>query len=89
MSQKIAMYTFITNGVCSRKINFELCGGKLHSLSFEGGCEGNLKAVGILAEDMDANELIQKLKGLRCGRKNTSCADQLAAAIARAVEKSP
>jgi len=80
------MYTYKTSGVCSSKINFELSDGKLHSVSFEGGCNGNLKAVGILAEGMDANEVVKKLKGLRCGRKNTSCADQLAAAVAQAIE---
>ena len=71
-----------TNGTCSSKINFELKDGKVHSVSFENGCNGNLKALGILVEGMDAAELVRKLKGLRCGNKKTSCADQLAAAVA-------
>jgi uncharacterized protein (TIGR03905 family) len=74
-----------TRGTCSTEINFELRNGKVHSISFENGCNGNLKALGILAEGMDAEELVRKLKGLRCGRKKTSCGDQLAAAVAHAL----
>ena len=81
------MHEYKTEGTCSKKINFELSGGKVHSVSFEGGCDGNLKALGILVEGMDSGELIEKLKGLRCGRKKTSCADQLASAVAQAVER--
>jgi uncharacterized protein (TIGR03905 family) len=76
-----------TNGTCSTEINFELQDGKVHSVSFKDGCDGNLKALGILAEGMDANELVRKLKGLRCGRKKTSCGDQLATAVAHALEQ--
>jgi uncharacterized protein (TIGR03905 family) len=82
------MYKFKPSGVCSSEINFGLSDGKLHSVSFVNGCDGNLKALGILAEGMDADELVKKLKGLRCGRKNTSCADQLAAAVAHALNQS-
>ena len=83
------MNHYIPNGVCSTGINFDLRGGKVYSVSFEEGCNGNLKALGILVEGMDAGELVKKLKGLHCGRKSTSCADQLATAVARAVEQSP
>jgi uncharacterized protein (TIGR03905 family) len=75
-----------TRGTCSTEINFELRDGKIHSVSFMGGCDGNLKALGILAEGMDAEELVKKLKGLSCGRKKTSCGDQLATAVAHALE---
>jgi len=74
-----------TTGTCSTEINFELRDGRIYSVSFVAGCDGNLKALGILAEGMDAEELVKKLKGLHCGRKNTSCGDQLAAAVAQAV----
>jgi len=87
------MHHYKTNGVCATKINFDLRDGKIHSVSFENGCNGNLKAVGILVEGMDAGELVKKLKGLRCDRRMTSCADQLATAVmvavAQAVEQSP
>ena len=81
------MHEYKTKGTCSKKINFELRDGKVHSVSFEDGCDGNLKALGILVEGMEAGELIQKLKGLRCGRKKTSCADQLAMAVEQAVSR--
>jgi uncharacterized protein (TIGR03905 family) len=76
------MCEYKTNGTCSKKINFELKDGKVHSVSFEGGCDGNLKALGILVEGADAGEVVKKLKGLCCGKKKTSCGDQLATALA-------
>ena len=79
------MYEYKTSGTCAKKINFELKDGKIHSVSFAGGCNGNLKAVGILVEGMEAGEVVKKLKGLQCGIKKTSCADQLAAAVASGV----
>ena len=79
------MYEYTTTGVCSTKIQFELREGKIYGLSFEDGCDGNLKALCILVEGMDAGELVKKFKGIRCDRKPTSCPDQLAAAIARAI----
>jgi uncharacterized protein (TIGR03905 family) len=75
------MYEYVTKGTCSSRINFDLVDGKIRSLSFEDGCDGNLKAIGALLEGADAKEAIKKLKGLRCGNKNTSCADQLAMAL--------
>ena len=74
-------YTYTTKGTCSTQIRYELNEGKIHGLSFENGCNGNLKALSVLAEGMDAAELVQKLKGLTCGKRGTSCADQLARAI--------
>ncbi|MDR0494576.1 MAG: TIGR03905 family TSCPD domain-containing protein [Treponema sp.] len=81
------MHNYKTKGVCSSEINFELRDGKLQSVSFADGCDGNLKAIGVLVEGMDANELVKKLNGLHCGRKNTSCADQLAVAVARVLNQ--
>jgi len=75
------MHEYKTSGTCSTKIRFDLSGDRIHSVSFEDGCDGNLKALGILAEGMDAKELVKKLKGLKCGRRKTSCADQLAQAV--------
>ena len=54
---------------------------KIHNLSFEGGCNGNLKAIGKLCEGKDAKEIASILEGNTCGFKPTSCADQLAKAI--------
>jgi uncharacterized protein (TIGR03905 family) len=75
------MHEYKTSGTCAAKICFDLSEEKIHNISFEDGCDGNLKALGILAEGMDAKELVKKLKGLRCGRRKTSCADQLARAV--------
>jgi len=75
------MYEYKTKGTCSQKIHFDIRDRKVYSVSFEKGCDGNLKALGILAEGKDAVELVQKLKGLKCGTRGTSCADQFALAI--------
>jgi uncharacterized protein (TIGR03905 family) len=82
------MFSYLTKGTCSTRIQFSLQDNKVHSVTFEGGCNGNLKALGVLVEGMDADILIKKLKGLQCGQKKTSCADQLATAVAQAIEKS-
>jgi uncharacterized protein (TIGR03905 family) len=75
------MIEYKTCGICSTKINFDIKDGKLHSVSFEDGCEGNLKALSTLLEGMDTKEAVKKLKGINCEDKGTSCADQLAKAI--------
>ena len=79
------MRIYKPSGVCASEIDFELRDNKVYSVSFADGCDGNLKAISILVEGMDAGELVQKLKGLRCGHKSTSCADQLATAVATAI----
>jgi uncharacterized protein (TIGR03905 family) len=75
------MFEYETNGTCSTKISFDLSGGKLYSVKFEDGCDGNLKAIGALLEGTEAAEAVKRLKGICCGRKKTSCGDQLARAI--------
>jgi len=75
---------FSPKGVCAQQIDFDIDDeGKIHNVSFIGGCNGNLKAIGILTEGMDASEVSEKLRGNKCGFKQTSCADQLAAAISQ------
>jgi uncharacterized protein (TIGR03905 family) len=75
------MYEYKTRGTCSKKIHFDLKDGKVYKVSFEDGCDGNLKAVSKLVDGMQAKELVKKLKGNRCGTRGTSCADQLALAV--------
>lgn len=70
-----------TNGTCSKQIDFEVVDGKLHNVSYLGGCNGNLQGVSALVEGMDVHEAIAKLKGIKCGFKQTSCPDQLARAL--------
>ena len=76
-----------TKGVCSKEINFDLVDGKVHNVSFVGGCNGNLKGICSLIEGQDANEVIKRLEGIQCGFKSTSCPDQLAQALKEAAGK--
>ena len=75
------MYEYITNGICPGKINFDIKDGKIFSVSFEDGCDGNLKAISVLIEGMDTIQVVKQLKGINCEDRGTSCADQLALAI--------
>lgn len=74
-------HNYATQGTCSRYIEFDLEDGKLHNIAFMGGCDGNLRAIGKLLEGADAREAADTLRGNLCGRRPTSCADQLARAI--------
>ena len=74
-----------TKGTCSQAIEFDVEEGKVKNVRFYGGCNGNLQGIGRLVEGMDAKECIEKLKGIRCGYKDTSCPDQLARALEAAV----
>lgn len=76
---------FIPHGVCARKITFDVEGTTVHNIKFDGGCNGNLRAVGKLCEGMEAEKLVQILEGNLCGAKGTSCADQLAKGVKKAV----
>lgn len=74
--------TYKTTGTCARLIHFERdAENRIHNISFEGGCNGNLKAIARLCEGMKAEEINEKLLGNLCGSKKTSCADQLAKAV--------
>jgi uncharacterized protein (TIGR03905 family) len=83
--KKEMKHTYIPRGVCSRRIDFELRDGKVHNLSFAGGCEGNLRALGRLTEGMEAEKVIELLEGNQCGHKGTSCADQLTKGLRQAL----
>ncbi|MGI6622605.1 MAG: TIGR03905 family TSCPD domain-containing protein [Clostridiaceae bacterium] len=74
------------SGTCSTQVQFDLESGKIYNVIFTGGCSGNLKAISSLLEGMEAAEAVNKLKGLRCGFKSTSCPDQLSRAIEEALE---
>ena len=74
--------TYKTSGVCSRAIHFtKNDDGTITNISFDGGCNGNLKAVSKLCDGMTAEAIAAKLKGNLCGSRGTSCADQLAKAV--------
>lgn len=72
---------FIPEGVCSKKITIEVEDGILKELSFTGGCDGNLKAIATLTKGMQVLDVIEKLEGNTCGKRDTSCADQLTKAL--------
>ncbi len=74
-------YTYKTKGVCSSTINFEVENGVITELQFIGGCNGNLKGISSLCKGMRIEEVIERLEGIRCGFKSTSCPDQLAKAL--------
>ena len=82
-------YTYKPSQVCSTQIKFRLEDGRVHDVRFTGGCNGNLKAIGILVEGMPAEELVAKLLGNSCGGRPTSCADQLARAVQAACRQEP
>lgn len=80
-------YDFRTQGVCSTEIEFELDGDIVRNVSFQGGCNGNLKAVSALVEGMTVDQVTERLSGITCGFKKTSCTDQLARALKEATAK--
>lgn len=79
-------HSYKTRGTCSRQIDFEIENGMVKNVSFFGGCNGNLKGIGALVEGRPAEEVIALLKGMKCGFKNTSCPDQLAQALEKALD---
>ena len=78
MSNKIV---YPTNGVCAQAIMVEVENDTIVDVMFVGGCQGNTQGVARLAKGMKVDEAIERLKGIRCGFKNTSCPDQLARAL--------
>ena len=79
-------YTYKTKGTCSTRIKFDLNNGIVSGVEFTNGCNGNLKAISKLVEGMEAEKVIELLDGNTCGMKPTSCADQLAKALAEALK---
>lgn len=70
-----------TTGTCSSMIDVEVKDSRIESVVFTGGCNGNLQGISALVKGMMVDEAISRLKGIRCGFKNTSCPDQLARAL--------
>ena len=81
-------YSYNTNGTCSRVIDFEVENGILKNVRFTGGCHGNLQGIAALVEGLEVEDVIQKLEGIRCREKPTSCPDQLANALKEIDRKS-
>lgn len=73
-------------GVCSKAIDIEVEDGVIKSVEFTGGCNGNTQGISKLVVGMKAEDAIQRLRGIKCGFKNTSCPDQLACALEKIAE---
>jgi uncharacterized protein (TIGR03905 family) len=84
-SNEVKRYAYAPKGVCSKLIEFELEDGIVKNLRFMGGCSGNTQGIGRLAEGVPAAALIEKLSGVDCGGRGTSCPDQLSIALRAAL----
>lgn len=79
-------FTFRPHGVCSQQMRVELSDDQtIEKLEVVGGCSGNLQGIAALVAGMPAREAIERLKGIRCGFKGTSCPDQLARNLEKAL----
>lgn len=79
--------TYTTHGTCSRQIVIDVEDGIVTNVSFVGGCSGNTQGVASLVRGMKVEDVIARLKGIRCGGKPTSCPDQLAQALQQYLSK--
>lgn len=77
-------HEYKTKGTCSQMIFFDIEDGKVKNVQFLGGCNGNLKGIGALVEGMTPEQVIERVEGIHCGMKSTSCPDQLAQALKEA-----
>lgn len=80
-------FQYKTKGTCSTLISLELDGNVVHNVRFTGGCNGNLQAVSKLVDGLTVEEIEEKVKGISCNGRGTSCADQLARAVREAYEQ--
>ena len=80
-------YTYTPHDVCSQRMQVELDGTTIKDVQILGGCNGNLQGISRLVVGMDAREAIDRLEGIHCGPRPTSCPDQLAIALKRALEQ--
>ncbi|MBR2768377.1 MAG: TIGR03905 family TSCPD domain-containing protein [Solobacterium sp.] len=75
------MFVYRTSGTCSSEIRLDVKDGRVEELHVVRGCDGNLKGIAALVEGMPVEDVIERLEGIRCGFKNTSCPDQIAKAL--------
>ena len=81
------MTSYKPSGVCAREIKFELNGDIIEKVEFVGGCPGNTLGLSLLLQGMDVHKAIDILSGVKCGSKPTSCPDQLANALKKAINQ--
>lgn len=80
-------YVYATENVCANQITFQIEGDVIRNIEFNGGCNGNLKAIAKLVDGWTVERIVEMLQGNTCGRRPTSCADQLAKAVQEAYNK--
>lgn len=80
-------FTYTTRGVCSRAIDIAIEDGIITEVRFVGGCSGNTQGVAALVKGYSVTDAIERLSGILCGLKSTSCPDQLAQALSAYLEK--
>lgn len=80
-------YEYKPRGVCSQNISFDIEDGIVKNLEFRGGCNGNLQGIAMLVEGMPVDKVVERLQGIRCGFRATSCPDQLSKALTEALSK--
>lgn len=78
MERKAKKISWRPSGVCPTEIRLDIINGRVYNLTFVGGCPGNTFGISQLVNGMDVKEVVDKLEGIRCGTKDTSCPDQLA-----------
>ena len=81
-------YTYTPNGVCSRQMTVEIENGTIKHVDVLGGCNGNLKGICSLLQGMRVEDAIDRMSGIRCGMRPTSCPDQLSIALRQALAES-
>ena len=74
-------FSYTPKGVCSRQIDLVIEDNVIVDAKFTGGCSGNTQGVAALVIGMDVDEAIRRIKGIKCGMKDTSCPDQLSRAL--------
>lgn len=80
-------FTYTTRGVCARAIDIAIEDNIITEVHYHGGCSGNTQGVAALVKGLPVTEAIERLSGIRCGLKSTSCPDQLAKALSAYLEK--
>ncbi len=80
-------YTYTPKGVCARQMKIELEGNIIQNVQILGGCSGNLQGISSLLVGMSVEHAVERMKGIRCGFKSTSCPDQLSIALTEAIKQ--
>lgn len=79
-------YSYKTRGTCSSQIDFDINGDVITNVAFTGGCNGNTQGVASLVDGLTVTQIEDRLKGIQCGMRGTSCVDQLSHAVREAYE---